>query len=225
LTRSNRPAREPADGPKKYSEQAKLSAKLAQFKDWLTAKPIQFKNWLAQRRSMAVLEPEHIEPGRRLMAIGIDFGAAYLVSIMVMMIPFVNRVLDINLIMLILICARDYIFGGRGLGKNIMGFKVVDIFTGQAPGIKQVLIRNLVWLGPLLFLQALQRLLHIIPVPLLTYFIGQIANILATLYVLVILPLECYRSYQREDSMRLGDEIAGTCLLESETDFSGFLPK
>jgi len=174
---------------------------------------------------MAVVEPEHVEPGRRLMALGIDFGAAFLVSMVVMMIPLVNRVLDQNLVMLCLMCVRDYFYSGRGLGKNIMGLKVVDIFTGQAPNIKAVLVRNLVYLGPLLFLEALHRVLQIIPVPMLTTLIGQIANIIATLYVLVILPLECYRSYQREDSMRLGDEIAGTCLLESETDFSGLLPK
>jgi uncharacterized RDD family membrane protein YckC len=191
----------------------------------LPSKLKQFQDWLAERRSMAVVEPEHIEPGRRLMAIGIDFAAAFLISMVIMMIPLVNRVLDQNFVMLSIVCIRDYFYSGRGLGKNIMGLKVVDIFTGQAPGIKAVLIRNLVYLGPLIFLEALHLILKIIPIPQLTFLIGQVGNVIATVYVLVILPLECYRSYQREDSMRLGDEIAGTCILESETDFNGFLPK
>lgn len=185
----------------------------------------QFQEWLAARRALAVVEPETIEPGRRIMALGIDFGGAFLASIIIMMIPLVNRVLDSNLILLLLMCVRDYFYGGRGLGKNIMGLKVVDIFTGQAPSLKQVLVRNLVYLGPLVFLEALHLVLNLIPAPGLTGLIGQVCVLLTTLYVLVILPLECYRSYQREDSMRLGDEIAGTCLLESETDFSGLLPK
>ena len=85
-------------------------------------------------------------------------------------------------------------------------------------------MRNLVYLGPLLLLEALHLLLKILPGQEVNLLLGPLYA-LATLYVLVILPLECYRSYRREDSMRLGDEIAGTCLLDSETSFDGFLPK
>jgi len=218
LTRSGRPNRrpnrEPGDGGRSSADSSGLNAKLNQYQAWVN-----------ERRAIAVVEPEHIEPGRRLMAVGIDFGVAFIISMVVMMIPLVNRVLTQNLVLLILMCVRDYFYSGRGLGKNLMGLKVVDIFTGQPPGLKQAVLRNLVYLGPLLFLEALQRILGIFPVPHVTLVIGQVGNVLAGLYVLVILPLECYRSYQREDSMRLGDEIAGTCLLESETDFTGILPK
>jgi len=215
LTRSSRPSKRPDDSPSKPVKTGGLNLK---------EKLTQFQDWLAERRKLAVVEPEHIEPGKRIMAIGIDFGAAYLVGVVVMMIPLVSSILNINLVMLSLLCVRDYFYSGRGLGKNIMGFKVVDIFTGQAPTIKAVLVRNLVYLGPLLLLEALHLLLKILPGQEVNLLLGPLYA-LATLYVLVILPLECYRSYRREDSMRLGDEIAGTCLLDSETSFDGFLPK
>ncbi len=189
--------------------------------------PVQerFKNWLAERRKLHVVQPEKIEIGRRIMALGIDFCAAFLLSMALMMLPLVNRFLDQNMMMLALVCVRDYFYAGHGLGKNIMGLRVVDIFNGQAPTLKAAIMRNLVYIGPLFFLMALQRILGILPLPGLNVIIGQLGQLLATLYVLVILPLECYRSWQRDDSMRLGDEIAGTCIVESETDFSEFLPK
>ncbi|MBS2008872.1 MAG: RDD family protein [Cyanobacteria bacterium SZAS TMP-1] len=215
MTRSGRPNRKPDEGRRGSEAGASgLSGKLSTY-----------QNWVNQRWAIAVVEPERIEPGRRLMAVGIDFGAAFVISMFIMMIPLVNRVLTQNLVLLLLLCFRDYFYSGRGLGKNIMGLKVVDIFTGQPPGLKQVLVRNLIYLGPLLLMEALQRILSFIPLTQVTVPVGACLNFLAGLYVLVILPLECYRSYQRDDSMRLGDEIAGTCLLESETDFSGFLPK
>jgi len=214
LTRSGRPNRRPDDGGSSSGGASGLTGKLNKF-----------QTWVKNRRAIAVVEPERIEPGRRLMAIGIDFGAAFIISMLIMMVPLVNRVLTQNLVLLILMCVRDYFYSGRGLGKNLMGLKVVDIFTGQPPGLKQAIVRNLVYLGPLLFLEALQRVLQLIPMPQVTVPIGQVCYVVAGLYVLVILPLECYRSYQSEDSMRLGDEIAGTCLLESETDFTGILPK
>lgn len=216
MTRSGRPNRRPDDDRKSSREaEGGLGGKLTAYRAWAD-----------NRRAIAVVEPERIEPGRRLIAVGIDFGAAFVISMFIMMIPLVNKVLtQQNFVLLILMCVRDYFYSGRGLGKNIMGLKVVDIFTGQAPGLKQVIVRNLVYLGPLLLMLALQPILSLIGNPQITVKVGELLNAMAGLYVLVILPLECYRCYQREDSMRLGDEIAGTCLLECETDFSGFLPK
>jgi uncharacterized RDD family membrane protein YckC len=182
-----------------------------------------FQDWLDARAEDAVVEPEKIELGTRLMAFGIDFGAAFFVSMLVMMIPFVNKVLTQNLVLLTLMCVRDYFYGGRGLGKNIMGLRVVDIFTGQEPSLRAAVTRNFFYLGPLLILEVLQFVLRLVPAPQLTFFIGQVATGLAGLYVLVILPVECYRSVTREDSMRLGDEIAGTCVIEAETDFSSLM--
>jgi uncharacterized RDD family membrane protein YckC len=223
----SRPGARPGDKPAKGGLFGLFPAKGPKNKPsgLKTSKVKVFQDWLASRRLLYIVEPEHIEPGRRLMAIGIDFGACFLISMVTMMIPLVNRFLDQNIVMLCLMCVRDYFYSGRGLGKNIMGLKVVDIFTGQAPSLRAAIVRNLIYIGPLLFLWALHLILGIIPFPQLNGLIGQVGNFLATLYVLVILPVECYRSYQREDSMRLGDEVAGTCILESETDFTGLLPK
>jgi hypothetical protein len=186
--RPNRPNRPDRDSVREESTAAPRG---------LMAKYAEFQAWAEERRSRAVVEPEHIEAGRRGMALGIDFGAAFFISMIVMMIPFVNRAVDANFVMLSLMCIRDYFYGGRGLGKNLMGLRVVDIFNGQGPGFKAVLIRNAVYTGPLLILEVLNLTSRFIPFPQLTTFISQLANPLAGLYVLVILPVECYRCYRR----------------------------
>lgn len=184
-----------------------------------------FNQRLAERREHAEFEPEHIEPGRRIIALGIDFGIGYIISLAVMLIPYLNRFFSTALVIVLFLLLRDYLFEGRGLGKNVMGFKVVDIYSGNQPSLKQAVVRNFVYLGPLLLLQIFALLLALIPVPAVTTVLGKVLNALATLYVLVILPIESYRSYEREDSMRLGDEVAGTCLANSEMSFTNFLSK
>jgi hypothetical protein len=191
-----------------------------------------FNERLAEKRADAPFEPDHIEPGRRIIALGIDFGIGFLLALMVMMIPFINRYLDIKLVIILFLLFRDYFFEGRGFGKNLMGFAVFDIFTGEAPNLKQVFTRNFIYLGPILISQIVALVLMVagglIPIPALNAIfttINKVVSLIATLYVLVILPLESYRSYEREDSMRLGDEIAGTCLGNTEMNFSNFLSK
>ncbi len=184
-----------------------------------------FNQGLAEKRAHAEFEPEKIEPGRRVIALGIDFGIGFVLSLMVMVTPLVNHFFSGTLVIVLFLIVRDYFFEGRGFGKNLMGFKVVDIFSGNQPSFKQALTRNLVYLGPLLLLQIFALILALIPVPTVTTVINKVLNGLAGLYVLVILPIESYRSYEREDSMRLGDEVAGTCLANSEMSFSNFLSK
>lgn len=191
-----------------------------------------FNEKLAEKRADAPFEPDHIEPGRRIIALGIDFGIGFLLALVIMLIPFVNRYLDIKMVIILFLLFRDYFYEGRGFGKNLMGFGVFDIFTGQAPSLKQVFQRNVIYLGPILVSQIFALLLMVaggvIPIAIVITIlttISQIVGLLATLYVLVILPLESYRSYEREDSMRLGDEIAGTCLGNTEMNFSNFLSK
>ncbi len=184
-----------------------------------------FNQSLAENRAHAEFEPERIEPGRRVIALGIDFGIGFLLSLMVMVTPFVNHFFSGTLVIVLFLIVRDYFFEGRGFGKNLMGFKVVDIFSGNQPSLKQALMRNIVYLGPLLLLQIFALILALIPAPTVTTVINKLLNALATLYVLVILPIESYRSYEREDSMRLGDEVAGTCLANSDMSFSNFLSK
>ncbi len=198
-----------------------------------------FNQSLEEKRADAVFEPEHIEPGRRVTALGIDFGVGFLASMFLMLLPVVNIFMTSKMIMMVYLIFRDYFFEGRGIGKNLMGIQVVDIYTGNSPSLKQVIERNGIYLGPLLLCEVLAllanlilpQLTHILPVavigPLLatTSGVGKIIDAIATLYLFVILPLESYRSYDREDSMRLGDEIAGTCLANTDMSFSNFLSR
>ncbi len=198
-----------------------------------------FNQSLEEKRADAVFEPEHIEPGRRLTALGIDFGIGFFVSMFIMLLPVVNIFLTSQMIIMLYLIFRDYFFEGRGVGKNLMGIQVVDIYSGNSPSLRQVIERNAIYLGPLLICQVLALLVnlllplltHILPVqaiaPLTTTVsaIGNIIVAIATLYLFVILPLESYRCYDREDSMRLGDEIAGTCLANSDMSFSNFLSR
>jgi hypothetical protein len=176
-------------------------------------------------RETAVVEPIKIEPGRRLMALGIDFGASFLLSMVLVTIPLLGRFITQQLVILAVMLGRDYLFEGRGIGKNLMGLKVVDMASGERPGIKQVLIRNGIYLGPLLLIQIVDYIVMFVPLPEITSFAKQAVNLLASLYVLVIVPVEAYRSYQSKDSMRLGDALAGTCLLETDMNFNNLLPK
>ena len=192
--------------------------------------------YIAQKRRGARVEPQKIDPGRRLIALGIDFGVAYAISMVLVCIPFLNRFLSINIIIPIFMCGRDFLFGGRGVGKNLMGLKVVDMASGGPPSIMQAILRNAVYIAPLLILQFFDAALHLIPSHIGTGsqafnvqpFIDPVRDVghfALSLYVLVIVPLEAYRTYSSEDSMRLGDAIAGTCLLDSDTNFKELLPK
>jgi uncharacterized RDD family membrane protein YckC len=184
--------------------------------------------YIAEKQQGAVVEPSRIEPGKRLVALGIDFGAAYIISLVAGFIP-MQTILTNQLVIPLVLCFRDFFYGGRGLGKNLMGLRVVDMATGEGPTLKQVLVRNLIYLGPLLLLQVTERLLHLfeIHVSLTTAVVTvkEVLKAVLSVYVLVIVPLEAYRSYAREDSMRLGDALAGTCLVEDEMNFSEILPK
>ena len=179
-----------------------------------------FNNWLAGRRQNAVVEPQHIEFSKRLIALGIDFGAGFVVSMFVLLIPLVNMFLSQTLVIVLFLFGRDMLFAGRGIGKNFMGLKVVDIYSGNAPSPKQIIVRNATYLGPIILMQLISQILQLIPAPQVTTVIAQVCTLLFTLYELVILSVEIYRSYQREDSMRLGDELAGTCLAEADMNFS-----
>ncbi|MBX9937733.1 MAG: RDD family protein [Candidatus Obscuribacterales bacterium] len=184
--------------------------------------------YIDQKQQGAVVEPSHIEPGKRLVALGIDVGAAYAISLVVSFIP-MQTFLNNQFVIPLVLCFRDFFYGGRGLGKNLMGLRVVNMATGEGPTLQQVLVRNLIYLGPLLLLQVTERILHLfeIHVSLTTAVVTvkEVLKAVLSFYVLVIVPLEAYRSYAREDSMRLGDALAGTCLVEDEMNFSEILPK
>lgn len=165
------------------------------------------------------VEPNKIEFSKRLVATGIDFGVGFLLQLILDLIPLVNKVFSGTLVIVLFLLCRDMLFQGRGIGKNFMGLRVVDIHSGEGPSIKQVLVRNLIYLGPLLLMEIVSRLLQLIPIPTLTAAAGSIFNLLCTLYELVILSVEVYRTYARDDSMRLGDELAGTYVIEADMNF------
>jgi uncharacterized RDD family membrane protein YckC len=179
-----------------------------------------FNQWLAAKRADAAIEPTRIDFSKRLIALGIDFGAGFILQLIVSLIPVLNMFIKGTLVIVLFLFVRDKLFGGRGIGKNFMGLRVVDIRTGEAPSLKQILIRNATYLGPVILVELVSRILQVIPVPALNTIISQALGLVCTVYELVILPLEIYRTYSREDSMRLGDELAGTCVTEADMSFS-----
>ncbi|MDX1989849.1 MAG: hypothetical protein SFV17_24370 [Candidatus Obscuribacter sp.] len=183
-----------------------------------------FNSYVDSKMADATVQPVKVEPGRRLIALGIDFGAAFLVAIVAGFIPF-QHILTQGLVIPVVMCVRDFLFGGRGIGKNFMGLRVVDMRTGQAPSLVQVLTRNAIYLGPLVLLQLVEPLLHLITVNAILITLKGAINGIVSLYVLVIVPYEAYRSYSRGDSMRLGDALAGTCLVDADMNFTEMLPR
>ena len=166
------------------------------------------------------VEPLHIEPSKRLVALMFDVAAAYLAGVLVAMIPFVNNFMPLQIVVVVGFLCRDCLFGGRGIGKNLMGLRVVDARTGAAPTILQSVQRNIILVAPFVVLQTVPNLLKVIPIEWVNQVVMQIINIVGMLYVAIVLPLESYRAYSREDSLRIGDEIAGTTIIESQMDFS-----
>ena len=161
----------------------------------------------------------------------IDLIACYLVAILVStiisLIPIVNRVVFLNrlfsqqLCLILLFMCRDYFFAGRGIGKNLMGLQVVRAEGGSPIRLQQSLLRNLTLTAPMLLLE----LTSLVPAALMPAIVTSAFNILEALYAIIVFPLESYRAYNREDGLRLGDVLAHTQLVESQTNFDNFLPR
>jgi uncharacterized RDD family membrane protein YckC len=165
-----------------------------------------------------------IPANERLVAFGIDFVVCYLIGILATLIPFLNRWLDLPTVMTLTFLAHDYFFGGRAIGKNLFGLQVVDAASGKPAGLRQSIVRNIILILPFIvtgFMNILQQI-HLIPIMDST--VNNVLHFIGMLYLIIILPLESYRTYTRPDSLRLGDTLAGTMVVESATDFSQFLP-
>ena len=166
-----------------------------------------------------------VDPNRRLIALLIDVIACYLISVLisvvVSIIPLLPNFLPQPIILVILFIFRDYFFGGRGLGKNLMGLQVVDTASGRPITLIQSFLRNITLTAPLIVMEIAAML----PGALLPALIRDILNILETLYSLVFLPLESYRAFSREDSLRIGDKLARTKIIQTQTNFKQFIPK
>lgn len=178
----------------------------------------------AQQEESAV-QPVRIDISKRAVALVIDFAVSYFVGMIVALIPFVGTFIPMQFAMVIFLLCRDFLFEGRGIGKNLMGIQVIDQATGQPPMLLQSIQRNIVILAPFVVLQVINLVLSFVPIPWLNQAVVNLVNIVGMLYCVVVIPVEAYRVYSRADGIRIGDEIAGTALVESQMDFSHFLPR
>ena len=169
--------------------------------------------------------PERIEFKKRVVALIFDFLACYILAMGVMLIPFINSFLSIQLVMCLFLLIRDYTFEGRGIGKNLMGLQVVNSENGAPCSLKQSVMRNLVLIAPYALTQLVSALLRIVPLAAVNAVITNIVWGLCAVYVIIVIPLEVYRAYNRPDGQRLGDQLAETEVVESSMDFSRPLPR
>ena len=180
---------------------------------------------LAREYIKASGQGKAVEPNKRIIALLMDLVVCYLVSILISVaisiIPFLPNLLPQPLLLTVLFIFRDYFFAGKGLGKNLMHLKVVDMQSGQPLTLKQSFLRNITLTAPLLVVQ----LVAMLPGALLPVLIREILNILETVYSIIFLPLESYRAFSRKDSLRIGDELARTRIIQSQTSFDQFVPK
>jgi uncharacterized RDD family membrane protein YckC len=194
-------------------------------------------------------QPVKVDAKRRIVALFIDILVCYLAAMIVCwlqafvaaIVPFVRNFLSLQLVMGAVFLSRDFFFEGRGFGKNLMGYQVVDAQTGVPASLFQSFLRNLILIAPLVAAgviaqtpsgwqlgsestyDGVQRVATAHPVGWNIGFM-QVVNIIGSLYVLIVFPMEGYRAFVRDDSLRKGDELAGTIIIEAPTDFSHFLP-
>lgn len=143
----------------------------------------------------------------------------------VMLIPYVNSFVSLELVMSCFLLVRDYAFEGRGVGKNLMGLQVIGDASGDPCSLRQSLTRNIVLIAPYALTQIITAVLRLVPYPTVNQIITNINWGICGLYVLVVFPMEVYRSYSRSDGLRFGDELASTAVVESAMDFSKPLPR
>lgn len=169
----------------------------------------------------------------RAVALVLDVSVAYFVAIMVSFIfgiicapfPIVKNVLSFTTIMVLYLLVRDYLFEGRGVGKNLVGLQVVDSRFRRPATLTQSVMRNVSWLAPFIVLAIAQDLALVIPYAWLNQVTLEAVHILGAVYCMIMFPLEAYRTYYRIDGLRLGDELAGTLVVEAHMDFSQVVPK
>jgi uncharacterized RDD family membrane protein YckC len=87
----------------------------------------------------------------------------------------------------------DFLFQGQSLGKRLMGFKVVDIESGEACSLRQSLLRNLPFWLPLTF-----------------FFIPFWGGVIGVLLFLPIVGIEAYLLHHYDSGLRMGDVLADT---------------
>lgn len=177
-----------------------------------------------------LVQPVPMDFGKRVVAVIIDVLAANLLAYVVALIPIVNSYISCSFTVCFVLLFRDWLYGGRGIGKNLMGLQVVDMKTGLPASLWQSIMRNVVILGPPLILYIILAVLNVLGAMRVSWLgnaqqIIQIIDTLGFLYLLVVLPYEAYRAYNRADRRRLGDELAGTAIVEAPMDFGSPFPR
>jgi hypothetical protein len=170
---------------------------------------------------------------RRCVALVLDVAAAYFAGIVVSFLfgvicapfPMVSKAFSLTTFMVIYLLVKDFLFKGRGVGKNLVGLQVVDSRFMRPADLVQSVVRNMSWLLPFVVLSVTQILALLIPLVWINQIISEAVHILGAVYCMAMLPVEAYRTYYRSDGLRLGDELAGTKVVEAHMDFSRMIPK
>lgn len=184
------------------------------------------KSWQPPRvDSASEVAPVRVDTGKRVVSLIIDVAAGWFLSMIIAMIPFINSFLPTYIVLIGFLLCRDFLYEGRGIGKNLMGLRVVDLSTGEAPSLLQSVERNIIPLAPFVVAQIISLMLRIVPIPWLNQMVDNLVNIVCMVYCIIVIPLEAYRVHNRADGRRIGDEIADTGVVEAEMDFSNILPR
>jgi hypothetical protein len=213
MTRSGRPGGGRPGGGRPGSRPNSQSSERQQPEQSWDAKP-------AAEGREPLIQASRVDIGKRGVALIIDVAASFVVSMIVQYIPFVNNFVTPSISMVIYLLCRDFLWKGRGIGKNLMGLQVIDVATGEPCNLMQSFQRNVIWLAPFIVLQVANMVLKTAPFPWINDSITNIVNIIGMVYCAIVLPMEAYRAYSRPDGMRIGDEMAGTTIVEAPMDFS-----
>ncbi|MBX9725025.1 MAG: RDD family protein [Candidatus Obscuribacterales bacterium] len=170
-------------------------------------------------------EPKQVDLGKRLVAGMIDVMAGYVLGLAVNCIPFINGFIGDQVVMVSYLIMKDGLFGGRGIGKNLMGLQVIDSKTGKPASFVQSIKRNIVLFGPFMALFLVNTVLRIVPNPQISSMVTNVVTGIGGIYTLVVIPYEVYRVYSRADGLRWGDQFAGTETILADMDFSNPVSK
>jgi RDD family len=168
--------------------------------------------------------------GKRLVAAIIDLFVAYVIGTTAGFIPFINDIVAVQLVMVLILLVRDDFYGGRGIGKNLMGLRVVGVRNNEGCTMLQSFKRNIVlFAAPLILYIATSviTVLHLMSIQGMATAVGWTLKIVTTvgfMYIAIVIPAEAYRAYSRADGRRFGDQLAGTKIVDAPMDFSSPLP-
>lgn len=171
------------------------------------------------------VQPARTPMDKRLVAFLIDIAVGWILGLFMNFIPFINMFVQAQTTMVFYLIIKDALYGGRGVGKNLMGLQVVDTKSGNSANIIQSIKRNVVVFGPALLLYFVSALLRVIPNDLVNTIVMNTVDTLGGIYTLLAIPYEAYRAYSRPDGQRWGDRFAGCTIIEAPMDFSHLLPR